>query len=54
MSYTTNTGTSSGGLGHYGSATYSQQANYWNFWPAGTSVFGVQIGPILTVTLDFV
>jgi hypothetical protein len=54
LSYTTNTGTSSGGLGHYGSATTAQQANYWNFYNAGATVFGVQIGPTLVVTLDFV
>jgi hypothetical protein len=54
MAHTNNTGTSSSGLGHTGNVTYAQQANYWNFWPAGTTAFGVQLGPILTVTLDYV
>jgi len=54
LSHTTDNGSSSGGLGHYGSATYAQQANYWNFWPAGYTAFGLNIGPTLVVTLDYV
>lgn len=54
MAHTNNTGTSSSGLGHTGNVTYAQQANYWNFWPAGASVYGVQIGPTLIVELDYV
>ncbi len=54
MTHTNNTGTSSSGLGHTGNVTYSQQANYWNFYNAGATVFGVQIGPTLVVELDFI
>jgi hypothetical protein len=55
LSHTTNNGSSTGGLAHYGSATYAEQANYWNFWPAGYTAFGVvNIGPTLIVTLDYV
>ena len=54
MTHTNDTGTSSSGLGHTGNVTYAQQANYWNFWPAGYTAFGVNIGPTLVVTLDYV
>lgn len=55
LSHTTDNSSSTGGLGHYGSATYAEQANYWNFWPAGYTAFGtVNIGPTLVVTLDYV
>ena len=54
LTHTTNTGTGQGGLGDYDVATYAEEANYWNFWPAGAMVFGVHIGPTLVVELDYV
>lgn len=46
--------TSSSGLGHTGSVTVAQQKNFWNFWYAGKTGFGVHLGPTLTITLDYV
>lgn len=54
LSHTTNNGSSTGGLDHYGPATYAEQANYWNFLPAGSTAFGLNVGPTLIVTLDYV
>jgi len=56
LSHTTNAGSSTGGLGHYGPATSAEQANYWNFYYAGRTnpVFGVHEGPTLIVELDYI
>lgn len=56
LSHTTNAGSSTGGLGHYASATYAEEANYWNFFPAGktNSSFGVHEGPTLIIELDYI
>ena len=54
LSHTTNISTSTGGLGHNGTATQAEQYNYWNFQPAGALGFGVNVGPMLIVTLDYV
>ena len=53
ISHTLSNHGGSRGLGSLNTANYSEQANYWNFWPAGATVFGVHIGPTLVVTLDY-
>lgn len=49
LSHTNSTAT----LGSSGAASYADQANYWNFWPAGAQYY-INIGPTLVVTLDYV
>jgi hypothetical protein len=53
ISHTLSNHGGSRGLGSLYTASYSEQANFWNFWPAGATVYGVNIGPTLIVTLDY-
>lgn len=54
MSTTTNNGGGSGGLGDYATGSWEEGYNYWHFYNAGANYLGAPLGPVLTVTLDYV